>query len=633
MLRGLRKASSNWVGKSIMAAVVGLLAISFAIWGIGDIFRGSTRTAVAKIGSTEITGEQFRQLFNDRLQQLSRQIGRPVTPAQARALGFDQRLLAQLLSEAALDDRVRVLRLGISDAEVARRIRQDPGFQGITGTFDRSRFEQMIRNAGYSEQRFVAEQRKISLRRQLAEAITGNTPVPGVEIEAFNRHDGETRGVDYIVLGEASAGEIGTPSPEVLQKYFDDRKITFRAPEYRKVVLLVLNPAEIGKSIEISEADAKRIYEDRLARYSTPEKREVQQMIFPNEEDAKKAAEQIEKGAWFEVVASERGFKLTDINLGLVDKSAIVDKAIADAAFSLRQGDTSAPVAGRFGVALVRVVKIEPARTPTFAEVEADIKKDLAAERAKTQVTALRDKIEDELAGGARLDEVAQKTKLQVRTIDAIDRSGRSPDGNSVELPPGADVLSGVFATQVGVENDPAQAGGGFIWYEVGGVTPARDRTMEDVKDRIAERWREDEIASRLKAKATEMVDKLKSGTPISDVAAASKLKIETAKDVKRRGTEALSQPAAAAIFKTAKGTAATADGKQSGEQIVFVVTEVSTPAFDANSPESKRISDQLRSALADELLTQYVARVENDLGTTINRTALNQAILGGSGQ
>src|SRR5690349_21243479 len=107
MLRGLRKASSNWIGKSIMFAVVAFLVVSFGIWGIGDIFRGNTRSAVAKIGGTEITGEQFRQLFNDRLQQLSRQIGRPITPQQARALGLDTRLLGQLVSEAALDDRAR----------------------------------------------------------------------------------------------------------------------------------------------------------------------------------------------------------------------------------------------------------------------------------------------------------------------------------------------------------------------------------------------------------------------------------------------------------------------------------------------------------------------------------------------
>ena len=86
MLRGLRKASSNWIGKAVMAGVVGFLVISFAIWGIGDIFRGFGRSTVAKIGHTEITVEQFRTLYNDRLQQYSRQLGRPISADQARAI-------------------------------------------------------------------------------------------------------------------------------------------------------------------------------------------------------------------------------------------------------------------------------------------------------------------------------------------------------------------------------------------------------------------------------------------------------------------------------------------------------------------------------------------------------------------
>ena len=107
MLRGIRKASSNWLGRAVMAVVLGLIAVSFAIWGIGDIFRGFGRSTVAKIGSTEITVEQFRQIYNDRLQQLSRELGRPITPDQARALQLDQQLAGQLVAEAALDQRAR----------------------------------------------------------------------------------------------------------------------------------------------------------------------------------------------------------------------------------------------------------------------------------------------------------------------------------------------------------------------------------------------------------------------------------------------------------------------------------------------------------------------------------------------
>ena len=122
MLRGLRKASSNWVGKTIMAAVVAFLIGSFAIWGNGDIFRGYGMATAAKVGRTEITTEQFREIYNDRLQQFGRQLGKPLTMEQARALGFDRQVLAQLTADLALAQRAQALRLNLSDAEIARQI-------------------------------------------------------------------------------------------------------------------------------------------------------------------------------------------------------------------------------------------------------------------------------------------------------------------------------------------------------------------------------------------------------------------------------------------------------------------------------------------------------------------------------
>src|SRR5690348_18420796 len=109
MLRGIHKASSNWIGRAIMGVVLGLIAISFGIWGIGDIFRGFGTNTVAKVGGTEIRADIFRQLYQDRLQQLGRNIGRPILPDQARALGLDRQLLQQLIGDTALDERARAL--------------------------------------------------------------------------------------------------------------------------------------------------------------------------------------------------------------------------------------------------------------------------------------------------------------------------------------------------------------------------------------------------------------------------------------------------------------------------------------------------------------------------------------------
>ncbi len=145
MLRGMRKASSNWLGKTIMAVVMGVLIISFGVWGIADIFRGFGQSTLAKVGHTEISINEFRQLYTDKLQQIGRQFGRPLTMEQARAFGIDRQVLQQTIAEAALDEEARRLGLGQSDAETMRMIVSDPNFKGVGGNFDPQRFQAVIR--------------------------------------------------------------------------------------------------------------------------------------------------------------------------------------------------------------------------------------------------------------------------------------------------------------------------------------------------------------------------------------------------------------------------------------------------------------------------------------------------------
>jgi peptidyl-prolyl cis-trans isomerase D len=528
MLRGIRKASSNWVGKTIMAVVVGVLVLSFAIWGIGDIFRGFGRSTVAKVGGTEITIEQFRTLYNDRLQQYARQLGRPISAEQARALGLDRIVISQLLSDVALDERARALGLNVPDAEVIKRITDDASFKGPNGQFDRFRFEQIIRQAGYTEARFINEQRRQMLRRQLATTIVSGDVVSKAMIEAANRYQNEQRAIEYLLLDRSRAGEIEAPTPEALAKYFEERKILFRAPEYRKLLIVSLIPTEQAPWIEISDADMKAAYESRRDRYVTPERRHIQQIVFPNEADAKAAAERMAKGESFASIAKERGLSEKDIDLGTLAKSAVIDRAVADAAFVLKEGEVSAPVQGRFGTAIVQVLKIEPEQVRSIEDVAGELKRELGLERAKSDILKAYDQIEDARTDGKTLTEAAESLKLSPRTIDAIDRSGRGPTGIPIAVPDPQRLLPGAFAAEVGSERDPLQFEGGYVWYEVLGITPSRDRPLDEVKDQVEARWREQEIASRLKTKATEILDKLKTGTPFAEVAAADQLNVQT---------------------------------------------------------------------------------------------------------
>ncbi|HSP49402.1 MAG TPA: SurA N-terminal domain-containing protein [Pseudolabrys sp.] len=631
MLRGIHKATSTWVGKAVMAVVMGGLIISFAIWGIGDIFRGFGLNSALKIGNTEISTEQFRQYYTDHLQQLSRQVGRPITPDQARATGIDRQVLSQLVAETTLDQQAKALRLGISNDEIANRITNDPSFRGLNGQFDHSRFVEIIRQAGFTEGRFVEEQRRVILRRQIAYSVGGEFNVPVTAMTALNQYQNEKRTIEYLALGPAQAGDIPAPTPELLSKFFEERKVLFRAPEYRKITLLSMSPADLAKPDAVFDAEAKTYYEQHKASYGTPERRELHQIVFPNPEEAAAAHERIAKGASLADLAKERGLKDSDTDVGMVTKADVIDPAVADAAFALKAGEVSTPVKGRFGTVLLQIGKIEPGNQKTYEEVAPQVKREIAENRAKTEIGNLRDKFDDERAAGSTLAETAKKLGLTSLTIDAVDRSGRGPDGKPIaDLPTTPDAIAAGFGSDVGVDNDPLQLpNGGYLWYDVTGITPARERTLDEVKDQVEARWRDDEIAKRLQAKTDDMVGKLKAGTTLAQLATESGLKVVTATELQRgkRGGFAPAKLVDAA-FKSPKGVPASTAGDQVTAHFVFQVTDIVDPTLDPIA--SKTITTSLQNSYTDDIVGAYVTRLESDFGVTLNQQALTQ-VFGGA--
>lgn len=620
----MRKASSNWLGKTVMSVMFGVLIISFGIWGIADIFKGFGQSSLAKIGSTEITTEQFRNLFTDKVQQIGRRFGRPLTMEQARTFGLDRQVLQEVISDAALDETARRMGLGQSDADIVRAISSDPTFRGLDGKFDHDRFLQTIRQAGYTEQRFIAEQRRVAMRRQLTGTIVAGLEPTKTQVEALVRFQNEQRSANYVKLTAAQAGTIAPPSPEALATYFDERKQLFRAPEYRKIAVLALTPDELAKSITVSDEDAKKVFEQRRERYATPEKRQIFQIPFPNADEAKAARERIAAGTSFEDIAKERKLTTADTDLGNVAKASIGDSAIADAAFALAPDTVSQPVKGTLITALLKVTKVEPGTNPTYETVAPTIKREIALERARAQMQDLHNKIEDERGGGSNIAEAAQKLGLKATTIEAIDRSGRGPDGKPVTgLPQGIDLVSPAFASNIGVENEPVQYNGGELWFDVLGVTPSRDRTLDEVKDQVEARWRDEQISTRLRAKAAEIVGKLEKGAAFDAEAAAAGLKVETAKLFKR-DTDAKDIPErlVAAVFRTPKDGVGQTEGSGASEWIVFKVTDVVVPPVEMASEDVKKLTESLRRAQMEEQLTAYIAKLETDIGVTINQNA-----------
>ncbi len=629
MLRGIRSASSGWLGKTIMAVVVGFLVISFGVWGIGDIFRGYTRGALVTVGDAKMSADEFRQLFNNRLQALSRQVRRPITSEQARVFGIDRQVLSEWIQNAALDQYAKGMRLGIPQADVIQHVTDDPMFRIPGGQFDAARFQQIIRDNGLSEQGYIAEQRRDTIRRQLTLTLAAGLAAPTAEVEAFNRYQNEQRDADFVVLTPAQAGDIPPPAPDVLAKYFDERKVLFRAPEYRKATILALTPDTIAPSIEIADADVKAVYDRNPNLFGTPEKRDVQQILFFNKDEAHKAAERLAAGTSFDDLIKDPQIADKFKDLGLLAKLQIPDEKVANAAFSLAAGQVSGSIDGLYNSTIVRVTKIEPGNMKQFSDVEAEIKKNLALERARAEINKLRDKVDEQVGSGTPLDQIAKSLKLPYQTIDAVDRSGRSPDGKPVTLPKSADLIGSIFSADVNVENDALQTqDGGVIWYNLDAVTPSRDRTLDDVKDQVTARWHDEQVIEHLNAKVKELLEKLKGGAKLADLAAAEKVPVEKTTWLKRREDgQGLPPNAVAVLFQTAKGEAAVADGKQPTERIIMVVNNITVPNFSPGAPETKQLADAVRDSLTNDVFSQFIGQIENDLKVSVDQSQLTQAL------
>ena len=384
LLDGLRTASKSWFGKAIMTLVFGVIIVSFAIWGIGDIFRGFGQGKLGVVGSTEISSEAYRYAYQTELQRLQQRLRRVVTNDEARQAGLDRQVLGRLVTEAALDQKAKSLGLAMSDQQLAKSVQDDPGFKDpVTGAFDRARFDAVLRDNGLNERTFVREQKATYLRQEIGQALAGALDTPKVMTAAVDRYRNQARSVDYVLLTPSTAGEAQQPSDEELKKFYEERKAQFVAPQYRKIVTLAVTPTTAAKPADVSDADAQKVYDaSKETRFGTPEKRDIQQIVFPNEAEAQAAAEKIKSGASFDSVAAERKLTAKDIDLGSLTRAQVQDPAIAEAAFTLKTGEVSAPIKSKFGVALVRVAKTTPAVVRPFADVAQEIKTEIAPRRA-----------------------------------------------------------------------------------------------------------------------------------------------------------------------------------------------------------------------------------------------------------
>jgi peptidyl-prolyl cis-trans isomerase D len=627
MLSALRSAAGTWVAKLLLL----LLVVSFAIWGIsGQIATGFGGNSVVAAGGTTVTPIEYRLAYDRQLSILSQQFGTRLTRDQAKAMGIEDQVLSQLVAGAVLDEQANQLGLGLSQDKLADLTMSDPAFQGPDGRFSRQQFDYVLRQVGMRPEDYLANRGQVAIRQQIVEAVSDGLKAPDTFLRAVALYRGEDRTAEYVVLPKSLVEPIEEPTDQALSEYFEANKKSYAAPEYRKIAYISLVPEAIADESQITDEQVKEDYDRTIARFTTPETRTIEQLVFADRAAAQAALDSVRAGATFDSIVTAQGKTAADTLLGTFAKDKVPDQGVAEAAFALQANEVSQVVDGAFGPVLLRVTEITPAVVKSLAEATPEIRTDLALAVANRILLDVHDNYEDGRAAGESMREAATKLGLDVLTVEAVDRAGQRPDGSVVnDLPQSKDLIAAAFEAETGLENPPVNVGStGYVFYEIEGITPARDRTLDEVKAKVVTDWKAAETEKRLAAKAADVEKRLKDGTQLDTVATELGVEKQTKRGLKREADDGdFGRAGVAAVFGVTEGGTGLVAAPTDDAQIVFKVTEVFEPAgADASSiPEDAQKS--FASGMADDLLDQLVAKLQAEYGVTVNRSAVEQAL------
>jgi peptidyl-prolyl cis-trans isomerase D len=618
MLDALRRGSTGIIAKILLS----LLIVSFAVWGIADVFTGYTRGAVATVGDAKISSTDYDRVLRTELDGISAEAERRVTMEDARRQGIDRLVLSKMIGQTALKEYASQINLGLSQDRVVANLFSDPGFAGPDGKFSRTGFNDLLNRLGMSESQFLALRLDDDLRQQFSSAVLNATVTPQAMVDIENGYKNETRDIEFFKIDAGQKVSVPEPDDAKLQAYYKDNTASFMTPEFRKFNVLVASAGDLKKEVTVTDEELKASYEAEKETYDTPEKRRVQQISFKDKATADAAREALIKGTKnFMDVAKDNGAKESDVNLGMVSKAQLIDPKIAEVAFTVDRDAISEVIEGRFATVLLRVIEIAPGRTSTFEETKEKVRDKLATAKATTLLQEKVDLVEEGRNAGKTKKQIGEELKLRYVEVPAADKDGKSPEGTAVlDIPTPERVTRLVFRTEPGTLTEPVEIGSdGYAWVEVLGIDAPKEKPFESVKAEVKSAFVDSERRRLVKEFADKLIERLKSGEDFAKVAADAGGTPDKVETVKRNLVPpGLTEEAIDVAFSLPLGGAGSALTVDRGTRVVMKITKI-TPAGELPPSDKDKLVGDLRRGLQNDLLIAYVTNLQERLGVSIN--------------
>lgn len=617
MLNAFRKKRSSvlvWI-------LMGLLIIGLAGFGIG-VGGGLTSQDVAQVGEERVSAEDYARALDQDMRNITAQTGQPLSMDDARAFGVDRMTLLRLVNNAALDGETDRLGLSAGDGAVREELQQIGAFRTSEG-FSREAYLNALNRIGTNTADFEASIREDIARSLYLASVVSTARIPPAAAATLAAWLGERRSFEWVMLGEENLGEpLPEPTEDELSAYHEANQDRYMRPETRRVTYAIVTPETLAETIDLPEAELRAAYEAETSRFETPARRLLERIGFGTEEDAAAAMARIEAGETdFDTIAEERGLASGDLDLGLVEASQLSPGA-REMVFGLTEPGVVGPAPSRLGPSIYRVNAIFDAQVTPFEEARDEIARERATDAARQEILEDVAHIEDLIAGGARIEEIAEET---VMTAGTLDYSSDSTE----PLAQDPAFREALLDAREGEETDLVElSDGGYVTLRLEETVPPAPIPLDEVEDAVAADWRADKLRETLAARAEAMKTEAGAGASLADIAASNELEV-TGIDPILRNESVPNAPAGLveAVFAAEPGSIVTVEGTDG----VALAQVTDVLAYDPGSGEladfQEAAAEEFDTQVRDDLRNALVTALRDQAGVRINQNVLDDTL------
>lgn len=618
MLQTMRHLAQSWLFKGLMM----ILVVSFGIWGIGDIFRGNPQQrTVASVDGEKISVEALKRSFDKNLILMRRSFGPDLTEQQAKQLGLLEQTLKELIRSKQVELEIKRLGIDVTPQMAMDAIAATPSLRNPDGSFNKDLFQRVASQQG-GEGAILADQQQNIARREIFYPLANVEKVPNFIVEAVTKARGQKRIFDVVSIANDSMRDVPAPDEKALHDFYEKNAQSFTAPEYRAITVAQLSMEDLVKEISISDDQLKKEYDAHIDQFADPERRDILQIIAPDEEKAKQVIAAARTSGNLPNAAHDAGYKTVPIN-GTEEKTLLPE--LAKPVFSMTVGQISEPLKSPLGWHVLQLKKITPPHTASFDEVKAQLRETMQKDQAADAATRAANQLDDELAAGHALEDIADGLKMRLIKISAIDANGKTTEGKDpTELPSKENVLKAAYSQAAG-ETSPIidDKAGHYLVVRTDQVTPSTLRSYGSVKNQIVALWKTKEQEAHAVADAKKILKALNEGKAASSFAAQGGVEVRLSKPISLLGDNdsAIPNDLLPQLMKLKKGEAMTAPVP--GHQLVLHLAQLVDLDAAAVKADHDKVSEQIVKQSKEELAAEYLAYLQTLFPSKINHDAL----------